>query len=141
MPNTTGSLSFTPVPNANGTAMITVTVMDNGGVATAASIPSRKPSGHRLGGQPGAQTLATISNPAPILENAGQQTVSLSGISDGDNGTQNLTVTALSSNPGVVPNPTVTFTDIPPGQPDRDAHLHAGGQRQRLGRDHRDRHG
>ena len=30
-PNTTGSISFTPVPNANGSAMITVTVKDDGG--------------------------------------------------------------------------------------------------------------
>ena len=32
-PNTTGSISFTPVPNANGSAMITVTVKDDGGTA------------------------------------------------------------------------------------------------------------
>ena len=32
-PNTTGSLSYIPVPNASGTATITVTVMDNGGTA------------------------------------------------------------------------------------------------------------
>ena len=31
-----------------------------------------------------APTLATIPNPAPILENAGQQTVPLTGISDGE---------------------------------------------------------
>ena len=31
--NTTGSLSYTPVANANGTAQITVTVQDNGGTA------------------------------------------------------------------------------------------------------------
>jgi len=32
-PNTTGSISFVPVPNANGSAMITVTVKDDGGTA------------------------------------------------------------------------------------------------------------
>ncbi len=32
-PNATGSLAYTPVPNANGTAVITVTVTDNGGTA------------------------------------------------------------------------------------------------------------
>jgi CSLREA domain-containing protein len=32
-PNPTGSISFTPVPNANGSAMITVTVKDDGGTA------------------------------------------------------------------------------------------------------------
>src|SRR2546422_8348746 len=40
-----------------------------------------------------------------------QQTVSLAGIADGD-ATQNqpLTVTATSSNPSVVPNPSVNYT-------------------------------
>ncbi|MCY2987311.1 MAG: Ig-like domain-containing protein, partial [Planctomycetota bacterium] len=33
-PNTTGSLSYTPIANANGTAVITVTVTDNGGTTT-----------------------------------------------------------------------------------------------------------
>ena len=32
-PSTTGTLTYTPVPNASGTAMITVTVTDNGGTA------------------------------------------------------------------------------------------------------------
>ena len=55
-------------------------------------------------------TLAAIANPATIIGNEGVQTISLSGISAGDGETQALTVTATSSNPGLIPNPTVIYT-------------------------------
>ena len=103
-PNATGSLSFTPVTNASGTAMITVTVMDNGGVTNGGVNIIQQTFFVTVAAVNQPPTLAMISNPAPILENAGQQTVSVSGISDGDNGTQTLTVTASSSNPGLIPN-------------------------------------
>ena len=46
-----------------------------------------------------------------INENAGLQTVNLTGISCGtSNEAQTLTVTAVSSNLGLIPNPTVTYT-------------------------------
>ena len=54
-------------------------------------------------------TLAAIANPATIIGNEGVQTISLSGISAGGGETQALTVTATSSNPGLIPNPTVTY--------------------------------
>ena len=55
-------------------------------------------------------TLNAISNRS-FNENAGLQTVSLSGISSGaTNENQPLTVTAVSSNPSLIPAPTVTYT-------------------------------
>ena len=57
-----------------------------------------------------APTLAAIANPATIIGNEGVQTISLSGISAGGGETQVLTVTATSSNPGLIPNPVVTYT-------------------------------
>ncbi|HIO72454.1 MAG TPA: tandem-95 repeat protein, partial [Flavobacteriales bacterium] len=46
-----------------------------------------------------------------ILEDAGEQTINLSGIADGDaDVTQSITVTAASSNTILIPNPTVTYT-------------------------------
>jgi hypothetical protein len=54
-------------------------------------------------------TLNAISNPASICQSSGLQTVSLSGISTGGE-TQTLTVTATSSNTGLIPHPTVTYT-------------------------------
>jgi len=55
-------------------------------------------------------TLNAITN-LTINENAGLQTVSLSGISSGaTNENQTLAVTAFSSNTGLIPNPTVNYT-------------------------------
>ena len=45
-----------------------------------------------------------------INENAGLQTVNLSGINGALNQLQPLTVTAVSSNPGLIPNPAVNYT-------------------------------
>jgi hypothetical protein len=56
-------------------------------------------------------TLNAINN-LIINENAGLQTVSLSGITSGaTNENQTLTVTAASSNTGLIPNPTVNYTN------------------------------
>ena len=65
-------------------------------------------------------TIPRPTNPPPTLDslsslainaNAGLQTVSLSGITAGPtNEPQTLTVTATSSNTGLIPNPTVTYT-------------------------------
>src|SRR5206468_661535 len=51
-------------------------------------------------------------NPAPIPEDSGPQTVALTGIAAGpvgSNEVQNLTVSAVSSNPSLIPNPAVNF--------------------------------
>ncbi len=55
-------------------------------------------------------TLDSLAN-LTISENAALQTVNLSGISSGAaNESQTLTVTASSSNTGLIPNPTVSYT-------------------------------
>ena len=54
--------------------------------------------------------LDPISN-LVLNENAGLQTVNLTGISSGNtNQSQTLVVSATSSNPGLIPNPTVAYT-------------------------------
>ncbi len=104
-PGTTGSLRFTPVTNMYGTATITVTVND---------------------GQPTSNTavrsfVVTVNNPPTlnaipnltIMEDAAEQTVFLSGITAGPGeGSQgpSLFVDAVSSNVGLIPKPTVTYT-------------------------------
>ena len=104
--NTTGTLTFTPGLNANGSAIITVTVNDGGAnnnIVTQTFTVTVNPVN-----QP--PTLNPINN-LTINENAGQQTVNLSGISSGAaNENQFLTVSATSSNPGLVPNPTVNYS-------------------------------
>ena len=48
----------------------------------------------------------------PIPQNSGLQTVNLSGITSGpaNESAQVITVTAVSNNTGLIPNPTVTYT-------------------------------
>ncbi|MDD5141456.1 MAG: Ig-like domain-containing protein, partial [Verrucomicrobiales bacterium] len=103
--NTTGTLSFTAVKNAYGTATITVTVDDGQAISNLVSrsflvtVDSAK--------QP--PTLNGIGN-LKINKNAGLQTVNLSGISSGStNEVQPLTVTAVSSDPALIPTPTVNY--------------------------------
>jgi hypothetical protein len=109
-PNPTGSIAFTPVANAFGSATITVTLNDGGAsnnifsrTFTVTVTPVNTPP-----------TLAALGN-VTVAENAGPQTVNLSGISTGaTNEVQTLTVTASSSNPGLIPTPTVTYTSPNP---------------------------
>src|SRR5205085_1902157 len=60
-----------------------------------------------------APTLNTISDPAPININSGQQTVNLSGISEGpaNESAQTVSVSAVSDNTGLIPNPTANYVD------------------------------
>ncbi len=56
-------------------------------------------------------TIGAISNPSAICQNSGVQVVNFGGVGTGSAGeTQTLTVTAASSNPGLIPNPTVSYT-------------------------------
>ena len=57
-----------------------------------------------------APTLDLIADPAPIPQGAGLQALDLSGITAGPGESQTLTVTATSSNPALVPHPTVNYT-------------------------------
>ena len=105
-PNTTGSLTFQPVANANGTVTVTVTVND-GQVANNTLTRTFTVNVSAVNSPP---TLAALSN-VTLNEDTGVQTVSLAGISTGaTNENQMLTVTATSSIPGLIPTPTVSYT-------------------------------
>jgi len=98
------AISYTPAANFNGADSFEVRVSD----------------GH--GGLDSILVNVTITavNDSPVLdkpadltinEDAAQQTVNLTGIGDGDPElSQILAVTAISSAPGRVPNPAVTYT-------------------------------
>ncbi len=109
-PNATGSLAFTPVANQSGAATITVTVTDNGGTADNGQNTFTRTFAVTVTPVNDAPTLDLINSPAPILENSGTQTVHLSGISAGPIEAQTLSVTAVSSNPALTPNPIVAYT-------------------------------
>ena len=104
-PNATGSLRFTPLANANGSATITVTVNDGG----AANNTVSRVFTVTVNPVNDAPSLNALSN-LTLAEDAGLQTVSLSGISAGASESQTLTVTATSSNPSLIPNPTVNYS-------------------------------
>ena len=72
--------------NSNGTVMVTVTGVND------------------------APTLDSIADPAPINEDAGQQTVNLTGITAGGGENQVLTITVSSDNPALIADPAVTYT-------------------------------
>ncbi len=57
-----------------------------------------------------APTLAVIANPSAITEDSPQKTIKLSGIGKGAlNESQTLTISASSSNPSLIPDPTVVY--------------------------------
>jgi hypothetical protein len=104
-PSTTGTLTFAPVAFQNGTSTITVTVNDG---AASNNIISRTfvVTVNSVNQAPTLNALTSVT----IQENDGTQTVNLSGISSGaTNENQTLTVTATSSNTGLIPNPTVSY--------------------------------
>ena len=109
-PNTTGTLNYTPVAGASGTAVITVTVMDNGPTGGANVNTFSRTFNVVVTPVNQAPTLAPITPPASISENTTGVSVNLMGISDGDGGTQVVSVFATSSNPSLI-LPSVTFND------------------------------
>lgn len=105
-PNATGSIAFTPVSFASGSATIAVQVNDGGGSNNVVT----RTFNVTVNSVNQAPTLNALAN-VTINENAGLQTVNLSGISSGaSNEVQTLVVTATSSNPGLIPNPAVSYT-------------------------------
>src|SRR5204862_329571 len=105
-PNSSGSLSLTPPAFATGTTTIAVTV-NNGGLSNNTVVRSFSVTVNAVNYAP---TLDPISN-FTITENAGQQTVYPSAtLFRSSNQVQTLSLTATSSNPGLVPNPTVNYT-------------------------------
>ncbi|HVK11027.1 MAG TPA: S8 family serine peptidase, partial [Gemmataceae bacterium] len=90
---------------STATRKISFRVSDPGGLVSSAR--TRDIAISLVNKQP---TLNAIADPAAVNEDAGPQTVNLSGIGAGAGETQTLTVTATSSNPAVVPDPTVTYS-------------------------------
>ena len=64
--------------------------------------------GSRLNNE--APTLDAIADATPIDEDAGEQTLNLTGIGAGGSEVQPLIISATSDNPGLIPDPTVNYS-------------------------------
>jgi len=129
-PDSNGTLTFTPVSGAAGTATITVTV-DNGGTTnnpttqtfivtvTPKPVPTLSSSSNltqtivmTVLSAPTNQppTLSSIQN-VSVVEGSASQVMTLTGITSGlVTETNKIKVTATSSNTRLVPNPKVDYT-------------------------------
>ena len=105
-------LKFTPVADQFGTATITVTVED-GGLDNDLGTPDDNGSilrtvvvkAEAVNDEPTLDALSDVN----INEDDLEQTVNLTGITAGGGETQVLSITAVSDNTGLIPDPTVTF--------------------------------
>jgi gliding motility-associated-like protein len=116
-PNPTGEVKYTPALNMNGTTIITVTVDDgqsNNNTVTRTFTVEVNPVND-------PPTINPIPDPPAIPENAIAQTIDFGGISPGGGAdeaypNQTVAITASSSNPALIPNPTVNYENNSTGQ-------------------------
>ncbi len=97
------TISLSPAANLSGTATITVTVEDGDGSTTTDTFTVQVTA---VNDAPTLDPIAAVSLP----NNPGLQTIGLTGITAGGGETQTLTVTATSSNPALLPDPSITYT-------------------------------
>ncbi len=100
-----GTLNYTPATDANGTVQITVLVVD-GGTPAAETQVQFDITVNPVNDAPDIDAITDVD----VLESSPETTVDLTGISDGDEGLQGITITASSDNTGLVPNPQVDYT-------------------------------
>ena len=105
--NSTGSLTVTPLPNVSGSGTVTVRVEDNGSNVAPNVNFSERTFTFTVTDVNAPPTIAFIDN-VTVDEDAPAQVVNLSGISPGPSETGSVTITATSSNAGIVPDPIIT---------------------------------
>jgi len=112
-PQTTGKINFTPVDNRSGFTTVTVTVND-GSSADNGFLSTEKLT-FTLALLPFINHAPSVTVPSTVVigKSIKNQTIPLTGISDGDDGSQTLTFNVSSSNNAVVTN--VYVKDYQPG--------------------------
>ena len=108
-PDATGTLRLAPVANQTGTATVTVRVVDAGGTLNGASNTITR--SFTVTVTP-VNDAPTLDQPADLTvnEDAGLQTVALTGITAGAGESQTLSIQAFSSDITKLPNPSVSYT-------------------------------
>lgn len=112
-PSSTGTLTFVPFPNQSGTSTISLTVEDGGqdGLLSTATDNLKTTKSFTItvtpvNDLPVMNDFATVT----IVEDTITRTVGVTGISAGGGEVQPIRVTATSSRPTIIPNPTVNYT-------------------------------
>ena len=96
------SVTITPASTRSGTAVLTLIATDPQGAQTQAVLTVTI---HATNSPPTMDNIANLTLP----EDAGLQTITLTGISAGGVGeTENVLLSAQSSQPGIIPNPSIT---------------------------------
>ncbi|MCA9122258.1 MAG: hypothetical protein KDB11_18845 [Planctomycetales bacterium] len=112
-PSGTGSIRLQPAPNQSGFAVITVKVIDGGldnDLATAFDNRTAEQSFTvAVAAENDLPTLDAITS-FEIMENSPTRTIDLTGISAGGGEFQPLEITATSSNPQLIPAPSVQYS-------------------------------
>ena len=109
-----GELTYTAAANANGAAVVTVSLSDDGGTSDGGVDQSADQTFNIVvTAVNDVPTITAIANQAAILEDAGAQNVNFFGVSEGipaDESGQTLAVTSTSDDTNLIPDPTVTYT-------------------------------
>lgn len=113
-PNTTGTLRFIPASNLSGSAVIRIRLEDGGFDGDLTTAEDNAVTFEDLTVVvEDTNDLPTLNSFVPrtilLAEDATAVVVNLSGISGGLSEVETVQITAISSNPAVVPNPTVTY--------------------------------
>jgi hypothetical protein len=106
-----GALIFTPAPDAAGVAHVSVTLKDDGGrLNGGADVSSPHTLTITVEDVNDAPTLDPLQNVSFREGFAPIATVNLTGISGGPRESDSVSVTAVSSDPAIVPNPTIQYS-------------------------------
>jgi len=103
-PQSTGSIIYKPKPNAFGTAIVTVVVTDNGSGVLPNDNKITKTFSVTVNPINDAPEIDPLLSELTIFVNAGQQCVDLTGINSGPLESDNIIISASSSNPALIAN-------------------------------------
>jgi surface-anchored protein len=112
-PLASGTLTFTPVANQSGTAVITVTVEDGGLDGDLSTVGDNGSVSQTFVVSVNAVNDTPTLDPVvdvTINEDAAEQVVNLTGITAGGGESQPLRVVVTSSNTGLIPDPVLDYT-------------------------------
>ncbi len=100
-PGKYGKLHYTAISAGEDTVFVKVTDEEGAHKEVSFSVKAYSSLNH----PPVIDPVENIS----VMNNEGTQVLSLTGIHDGDDGTQQLTIEAISSSPEIIPNPVVNY--------------------------------